>query len=116
MRKGKKRGKCHTVTTAGYQNLQFMSCKKQGEITESQKGRVTGHDIINSVNIKHYMLTMGDLFVELLVKGVDSAWYKMTWFHFDRSKHSLAFSVVLSRPGHPQLSEISVTFPLSLSG
>lgn len=49
---------------------------------------------------------MGDLFVELLVKGMDSAW---TWFHFDMSD-SLAFSVVLSRPGDPQSSVISVTF------
>lgn len=52
---------------------------------------------------------MGDLFVDLLVKGMDSAWYKMTWFHFDMSD-SLAFSVVLSRPGDPQSSVISVTF------
>lgn len=106
MRKGKNRGKHQTVGTAGYQNLQFMSCEKHREITESQKGRVTGHDIINSVNGKHCMLTMGDLFVELLVKGVDSACYKMTWFHFDMSKYSLAFSVVSSRPGDPQFSEL----------
>lgn len=111
MRRGKNRGKRHTVTTAGYQNLQFMSCEKHGEITESQEGRVTGHDIISSVNIKHCMLTMGNLSVELLVKGVDSAWYKMTWFHFDMSKYLLAFCVVLCRPGDPQFSELSVTFP-----
>lgn len=53
---------------------------------------------------------MGDLSVELLVKELDSAWYKMTRFHFDMSKYLLAFCVVLSRPGDPQLSEVSVTF------
>lgn len=110
MRRGENRGKHHTVGTAGYQNLQFMFCEKHREITESQKGRVTGHDIIKSANRKHCVFTMGDLFVELLVEGVDSAWYKMTWFHFDVSKYSLAFSVVSSRPGDPWFSEISVTF------
>lgn len=56
-------------------NLQFMICEKHGEITGSQEGRVTSHDIINSVNVKLYvcMLRMGDLSVELMEKGVDSA-------------------------------------------
>lgn len=56
-------------------NLQFMICEKHGEITGSQEGRVSSHDIINSVNVRLYvcMHRMGELSVELMVKGVGSA-------------------------------------------
>lgn len=52
-----------------------MTCEKHGEVAESQEGRVTSHDIINSVNIKLYIytLTTGDLSVELMVKAGDPA-------------------------------------------
>lgn len=52
-----------------------MICEKHGEITGSQEGRVTSHAIINSVNVRLYvcMHRMGELSVELMVKGVGSA-------------------------------------------
>lgn len=96
-----------------------MTCEKHGEITESQEGRVTSHDIINAVNIKLYiyMLTMRDLSVELMVKRGGSClgvnWYGSA---LDTSKYLLAFCVVLSGPGDPQFGEVRATFPLSLSG
>lgn len=89
-----------------------MTCEKRGEVAESQEGRVTSHDIINSVNIKLYIytLTMGDLSVELMVKGGGSclgvSWHGST---LDGSKYLLAFCVVLSRPGDPHFCEISMT-------
>lgn len=46
-----------------------MICEKHGQVTGSQEGRVTRHDIISSVNIKLYILTMGDLSVESMVEG-----------------------------------------------
>lgn len=68
--KKKEKGKyLHTVTASGQQNLGFMICEKHGQVTGSQEGRVTRHDIISSVNIKLYILTMGDLSVESMVEG-----------------------------------------------
>lgn len=57
-----------------------MICEKHGQVTGSQEGRVTRHDIINSVNIKLYILTMGDLSVESMVEG-DPALVWLSWLH-----------------------------------